>query len=297
MPKFGKRSYKKSANKRRTRRKPKTMALYKPMHSFGPKQYAHIRETVEYQNETSNTMINWNFTLAEFERANLLSQNFKWVRPARVTYTYEPMYNTYQASSQLGSQPGIPYLYTVMNRTQDRALIGNSVPSNLLAQGAKPKKLSRVIKISYVPNWCSPGLLGAYINNNNYQNIVQIGSKVEYGWVPCPNAFSRYSALQTQGIEPDINASSFTQTGSSLVGFGGVGNNWPSIASNAVTYNGHYAIVEQVNKPPSAVYKVSVTVDWVFKDPKYVNAVQTTDLYTHDASGNTIESDVNTGQV
>jgi len=292
MPK-GSRSYKKST-RRRHRRKPKMVLMKSPSHNFGPKQYAHIRETVEYQNVQANIMFNQNFTLGEFERAMLVSQNFKWVRPARVTYTYEPIFNTYQSNA---ATPGIPYLFLAMNRTQDYAGSQNTVPGNLLAQGVKPKKLVKIIKLSYVPNWCSPGLLGTSISNNNVQNIIQIGSKAEYGWVPTPNAFSRYSQGKTEGLIPDLNKYSYQSTGNSIQGFGGLGNNTPSITTNTVTYNGHYAFVEQINKLAQPVYKMTVTVDWVFKDSKYLNADGQTDMLTYDSSGNVIASDMYTGEV
>lgn len=291
MPK-GRRSYKKSANKRRNRRKPRAIALYRPVHNFGSKQYAHIQETVEYQNMFSNNMYLMTFCLAEFERAGRLSLSFKWVRPARVTYTYEPMYNVFQGSSSVTTNPGIPYIYTAMNRTQDKALVSETTPANLLIQGAKPKKLAKTLKITYTPNWCSPGLLGTSIDNNNVQNIIQIGSKAEYGWVPTPNAFVGFNASLTQGIRPNINNGSFTNTGSSLDGFGGLGNNVPGIASNAVTYNGHYAFVEQLNRTASACYKVTMTVDWVFKDPKSTLGLSSSNILQEDLSGNVTASEI-----
>lgn len=275
------------------------MVLMKtPSLNFGPKQYAHIRETIEWQNYTSNVITGNMFCLSEFTRANRLSVNFKWVRPARVTYTYEPMFNTYQPTPGFGS-PGIPYLYTVMNRTQDQALLGFNSPSNLLAQGAKPKKLAKIIKISYVPNWCSPGLISYNVASlpggvgGAVNNIVQIGSKVEYGWVPCPNRASVFSTGTTEGIQAYQITANAVNTGGSLNGFGGLGNTPAPIVTNSIMYNGHYTFIEQLNKLNGTVCKVSVTVDWVFKDPNFIDGLNNTDLFNIDSSGNVTAAEPN----
>lgn len=277
MPKVGRRSktYKKSTRRRRTKRT--AMTLYKPMHSFGPKQYAHIRESIEWQNIQSNSIYNNCFVLAEFERANRLATNFKYYRAQRVTWTYEPMYNTYPTSVNAGA-PGIPYLYLTMNRSQDSQLQGLTSPSNLLAQGAKPKKLAKVITVSYTPNWNSPGLIGQNVSNGNVINVTQCGAKVEYGWIPAPNVATPFSSNRAQGIIPQMNLPNFNISGDSISGPGGIGNNAATLVTNGVTYMGHYIFIEQLNRPSNTLCKVTCTVDWVFKDPNYVLATPNSDL-------------------
>lgn len=273
------------------------MRLVKASHNFGPKQYAHIRESIEYQNVVSNTIYNNGFCLAEFERANKLALNFKFYKPARVTWTYEPMYNTFQAQAAGGGPPGIPYLYVAMNRTQDGQLSGQASPSNLLAQGAKPKKLAKVIKISYIPNWNSPGLITQNIQaapgiaGGVVQNICQIGQKAEYGFLPCPNLQTRFDTNTAQGINTTQYFPNFANTGGSITGFGGIGNNQASMVTNAVVFNGHYSIIEQINRGALVVCKITCTVDWVFKEPNYISGSPSSDIIFIDSSGNQTSGD------
>lgn len=294
MPKVGRRSrtYKKS-NKRRPRRRITKMALYKAPHSFGPKQYAHVRESIEFQSINSNQMYGYVFALGEFQRANSVSTNFKFYRAARVTYTYEPMFNTYPNTSGAGA-PGIPYFYVAMNRTQDGTL-GNSV-NNLLAMGAKPKKLSKIIKVSYVPNWCSPGLLVQNVDNNNITQINQMGSKSEYGWLPCPPLATPWSSHKIQGISP-FQPLNLTVTGDNLNGIGiGIGNTETNIVTNGVFYNGHVAYIEQINRSANTLVKCTVTVDWVFKDPQSIYAIDGNTLKHDDVNHRWVSSGVNVKQ-
>lgn len=269
------------------------MQLTKPVHNFGPPQGAHIRESFEIQNINSNFDYGYVFCLANFERAMRISTNFKFYKPARVTWTYEPMFNTYQADSMAGT-PGIPYLYTTMNRTQDNA---QYVVGDYLAQGAKPKKLAKIIKISYVPNWCSPGLLTYEVaaappgpTGGTVQNIVQVGSKAEYGFIPCPSSFSTYSQGRTEGLTPFQPNSAFPNTGPNLPGFAGLGNNVAGVATNCVYFNGHKAYIEQLNKTSTIVCKCTVTVDWVFKDPLYALGVANTDIFSFNDAGQLVPS-------
>lgn len=291
MPRLGRRRAPRRA--RKYKRKIRRMQIVKPIHNFGPQQGAHIRESFEIQNIASNQDYGYVFCLAQFERAARIATNFKFYKPARVTWTYEPMFNTYQADSMAGT-PGIPYLYSAMNRTQDNQVY---VVGDYLAQGAKPKKLAKIIKMSYVPNWCSPGLLTFQVSANVpppvggvVQNIVQVGSKAEYGYIPCPTTFNTYSAGTTEGITPFQATTQFPNTGPNLPGFLGLGNTTAGIATNCVYFNGHKAFIEQLNKTSTIVCKCTVTVDWVFKDPLYTQGNANTDIMSFNDAGQLVPS-------
>lgn len=261
---------------RRARRAPRRRPNRKPRRKQGRRgggrqQMARISETIEFSRLVPNTQLNCTFNLNMFERARTLATNFRWYKPTKVTWTLEPQYNVFQGGI---NSPTQPYVYTVMNRTQDSSAM---TLSDFLSMGAKPVKLTGSKKISYRPNWCSPGLIvqnvvalvgqfgGAL--NNVYMN----GLKAEYDWLQAPNNLpgSQTSPGNIVPITPGlVQANSPVQ-------------NIPS----ATLFNGHQYYVEQQIPPTSAgsLFKITCTVDWAFKDPKNILAQPGDNLF--DISG------------
>lgn len=87
-----------------------------------------------------------------FERATILASQFKFYRATRVEYTYQPLFNTYQA----GSGASVPYLYQVMNRSGEQQPTAAGAPTlsrfQLQRMGATPEKLIKTLFKSYKPN-------------------------------------------------------------------------------------------------------------------------------------------------
>jgi len=231
-------------------------------------QMARIVETIEFNRIAPNLVQACNFTIAQFERARTLATNFRWYKPTKVTWTIEPQYNVYQSGPSANS---VPYLYSVMNRTQD-ATFQNL--NDLLTQGARPRRLIGASKISYRPNWCSPGLIAGNVVSipgqfgGAVQNVYMNGMKANYDWLSAPNNV------------PGLSANTLvTQPFNSLPGV--LGNTAFPIAPGSTLFNGHNIFVEQ-GVPPGGVnpvFKIACTVHWVFKDPKNVLASGTDNIF------------------
>lgn len=191
------------------------------------------------------------------------------------------MFNTYQSAA--GGQTTIPYVYTIMNRTQDKpALLLN----DLLAQGARPRKLTSIVKTTYKPNWCSPGLLSMNVQSGPgfggyVQNITQNGLQPEFGWLSTPGTYYASSTNFADLQSLATRVSSVTNTGNNQV------TNAPALA----IYNGHVLYIEQLNAPQVIACKITAKVTWVFKDPKYNLATGTDDVFSFDVSGNQVPSE------
>jgi len=233
---------------------------------------AKIVETISFNNLAPNVVQPMTFTINLFERARTLATNFRWMKPTKVTWTIEPQFNTFQ------SVPGgssVPYLYKIMNRTQDSQ---GMTLSDLLTQGARPLKLIRADSTTYRPNWCSPGLLvqnvvpqsgfGGVVNN-----VVMTGMKAEYDWCQAPDAFP------PSAIRPIISFQ-----GGAVPGF--PANDAVANVAGEVRYNGHQLFIQQVtNSATIPTFKVSCTVHWSFKDPKNILASPVDNIFA-DLSGN-----------
>lgn len=230
-------------------------------------QMARIVETVEFNKLAPNYVQGMAFNIGQFERARTLATNFRWYKPTRVVWTIEPQFNTYQSGA---ANATVPYIYQIMNRTADNSYI---TKSDMLTQGAKPVKLTTVKKISYRPNWCSPGLLvqnvvagpsfGGMLNNVFIQ-----GLKPEYGWLQAPNLL---------GTGPG-NVAPIVAAPPATVGAG----NTPVLNNASYTYfHGHQLYVDQVVTSGGTVpmYKVTCQVHWSFKDPKNTLATATDNIF------------------
>jgi len=235
-----------------------------------PSQMARISETIEFKNIAPNFVQSLTFSLGLFERARTLATNFRWVKPTKVTWAIEPQYNVYQSGP--GSST-VPYVYTIMNRTQDSSYM---TLNDLLTQGARPVKLTNLKKTTYRPNWCSPGLIvqnivpttsfGGMVNN-----VVVAGLQAQYGWVQCPDAVGNPSFVTPLFVP-------------STVGPQPVNTPVANMASSVI-YNGHQIYIDQqTSLATTPTFRLTCKVDWSFKDPKNILASASDNIF-EDVSG------------
>jgi len=262
---------------RRHRRRP----ARKPRHhrskgAKAPRQMARITETVEFSRLTPNQQVNCTFNINMFERARTIATNFRWMKPTKVTWTLEPQYNVYQGGVNAAT---VPYVYTIMNRTQDS---NPMTLSDFLSQGAKPYKLTAAKRLAYRPNWCSPGLLvqnvvpligqfGGALNN-----VFMTGLKAQYDWTQAPDNLpaSQQAPGQVVPIQSLLTPA----------------NTPVNTIPGATQFNGHQYYLEQQIPPTSSgsLFKITCTVQWAFKDPKNILAQPGDNLFSFDASNNII---------
>lgn len=241
-------------NRRRGRRPARTLV---------PKQIARISETIDFADLAPGINYNFNFNLSQFMRASTLAPSFKFYKATKVTWTIEPLYNTFQDGTA-GTEVTMPYMYFIMNRTQDNALL--SLP-DFQAMGCKPQKLISKKVIKYRPNWCSPGLALQVRQKDlqtglfNYTATPSMGLQTNYNWLQCPNAFipEPERASETNPYTPNFAYNTVTQQFDSA-------NNY----ANIVVYNGHSVIIDQgvTTGPSQPCAKLVCTVEWSFKDPQ-----------------------------
>lgn len=225
-------------------------------------QMARIKETVAYVDVVANTGYNFNFNISQYRRALQLAPNFKWYKPTKVTWSIEPLYNTFQDGAA-GTEITVPYIYMTMNRTQDRSGISLD---DIQAMGAKPQKLVGKKTVSYRPNWCSPGL-NTYANQivstpsggtaNALVRFTNQGLRANYDWIASPVQVNNPpdGALNPDYIVPALPVNSGQ-------------DDMNAVGTSQVIYNGHTIFIEQVHTTPNqAVARVSATVHWSFKDP------------------------------
>ena len=224
-----------------------------------PKQMARIVETIEFNRLAPNQVQAMTFNLNQFQRARTLATNFRWFKPLSVTWTIKPQFNVFQ--SAVGSS-SVPYIYQLMNRTQDSSFM---TQEDLLSCGAKPRKLTATTKTTYRPNWCSPGLIvqnvvplvgqfGGALNN-----VFMNGLQAQYGWLQSPNALPT-SQSAPQGITPLTKVTTYA-------------NNPVVNVPGATIFNGHQVYIDQqATTPTIPTFEVTCQVTWAFKDPKNVLA-------------------------
>jgi len=266
---------------RRHRRKParKTKGRRKPTsgipRSLGlGTQMAKIVETIEFNQVAPNLTQSCVFNISQFERARTLATNFRWYKPTSVTWTIEPQFNVYQSGV---TNPTVPYIYTIMNRTQDSSFI---TLNDMLTQGAKPRKLIGPYKVTYRPNWCSPGLMVTNVVSIPGQfggalnNVFVQGLKPEYGWLQAPNLLNSY--VQTPAVITPIQVANAT-----------VSNSPVSNQAGTTYFNGHQFYIEQGVPSTQLIpaYKITCQVHWSFKDPKNTLATGSDNVF-EDLSGN-----------
>lgn len=223
-------------------------------------QMARIKETVGYVDVLPNMGYNFNFNLSQYRRAMNLAPNFKWYKPTKVTWTIEPLYNTFQ-DGNAGTEITVPYLYMTMNRTQDST--GLSL-EDIQAMGAKPQKLVNKKVISYRPNWCSPGLNTYAVQPvqgspsgtvNSLIRFTNMGLKAQYDWVASP--------VQPVPDPADPNEPSYIVPD---LPFNTGQDGMNAVNASQVVYNGHTIWIEQLGSTQRCA-RVVATVHWSFKDP------------------------------
>lgn len=225
-------------------------------------QMARIIETIEGNDLFANNNYANIFSLRQFTRASQLAPCFKFYRATKVTWTYDPLYNTFQESGS-GAAPGAPYFYSRMNRTQDNY---NYTVTQLQQMGATPKRFTSQRKITYRPNWMSPGLGVARQNTEAPYDVAangSLGAKVQYSWLPSPGP----AQVPGQPI-----ADSTVMIPANAQGPIAANVTLDPIFTNTVTYNGHSLFIDQQYLPTDttwAVCRLTCTVHWEFKDPNF----------------------------
>jgi len=233
---------------------------------MGGKQFASMKETVSVPHAiNSNQLYNNFFSLNQFPRASAVAPNFKWYRAVKVEWEYLPIFNTFQEEATVGSLTGygVPYLYMLMNRTQDSYSPSvNAVDQQawIESSGARPRTLSSKKVFTYKPNWCSSGLLTNVVTQGTPNQIASIapqGLKKEFGWLACPNKPILANGQILPGIIQPVSDTDQLLTNSSQV----------AVTTNNVVYNGHDIFVQQTNAAENtSVASAILTVHWEFKD-------------------------------
>ena len=217
----------------------------------GRGQSASIVETIQFPDVSSNTSYAYIFDLAQFDRARTLAPQFQYYKPAKVTWTYECLYNTFQE----GSNYAKPYMFSSMDRTQQ--LTASSLGA-LQHAGARSVAFTKTQTISYVPNWVSPGAVAlAKDGQGNVSSVYAQGYKKEYGWVNCPTRTLGSGAGPDEVYDVLYNASVGQPLGIAT-------------ANNMCYFNGHRMWIDQTPATTANVIaRVTCTVHWLFKGAKY----------------------------
>lgn len=278
MPKRANRRFRRRANKKSGRKmRGKGRKTMPNTATSGKGQMARIIETIEFTDLQPNGAVNSVFTLSQFPRASTLAGNFAFYKAAKVTWNYEPLYNTFQDTAGATS---VPYLYTLMNRGQI-----NTIPApglgNIQACGARPVKLVSRTSISYKPNWCSPGLLSVIKPDGSESGpisaVIQQGVKQNYDWLSCSGQEVRAVDAGGQVVVPSLANVLSAQIGSPVVTPAP-----PALtlfapnANNNVVYNGHINFIDQefdANSAPCC--RLTATVVWQFKGALFNQVLQT----------------------
>jgi len=235
-----------------------------------PGQMCRIVETINLDNINPNTNYLNTFQLNQFRRAHYMSAAFAFYKAAKVTYTYTPLFNTFQDVSGSSSAPNI---FTLMNRQGDTNLPQSNIDV-IAATGARPKRFVGVHKVSYVPNWTTPGLPVQTLGGS--PPILQVsqyfmGSQVCYNWI---NKSSKGQKVYPPGSGSN-DSGLLTQPPPDGTTFPGV--SWVSSGSacDGVAYLGHDTFVQQaVDANPAPVAACTITVEWVFKGPVWNNLIR-----------------------
>jgi hypothetical protein len=202
--------------------------------------------------------------LNQFGRAQAIGAFFKWYKAVKVEWSMEPLYNTFQ-EGQVTPSASVPYIYTVMNRTQSKQAM---LLQDFQACGSRPKKFTNKHTMSYVPNWCSPGLM-CYAQNTGTgsvnQGIYTNGLKEERGWLMGPELLAQSPNGQLGNLQTSDNQLPNGLSPQPLI---------VPVNTNQTVYNGHNVFIEQSNAPSAAtVCKITCTVHWIFKDPSNYTGV------------------------
>jgi len=197
------------------------------------------------------------FDISSFARAQQTAALYKFYKADWCEWEYQPRYNLYSTAG-----PTVPYMYMAMNRTQDATIgLGPTTAQQFMtSQGAVPRKFTNKIVIRYRPNWCSPGLILARPNvaTGDLNGVAQMGVRVQYGWVSCPD--NVYTAGSVNTVQ-NILQPSATSTPSGFVSV----PNFPQ----AVQYNGHYTWFDDSGADAEPCGDIVLRVKWSFKNPSF----------------------------
>lgn len=226
-------------------------------------QSCRIVETIEFADLSGNHAYSAIFNLGEFPRAFTLAPHFQWYKATHVKYTYTPLFNVFDDGAGQASKP---YMYTMMNRSQQSFTTGTHL-SDFQAAGARPLALTTTKEISYKPNWCQIANTAIRTTPSVGQDFATVGYTPNYGWLATP-----ISAV----IVPSNTGT--TDTGTYLLENPAPGGSPPGAPyilpfnlRNNVIYNGHLTFMDQTYvgaAPSNAIAKVTCQVTWVFKGAK-----------------------------
>jgi len=241
----------------------------RPSRGLASSQMAKIVETVEFQDLKPNEVKGLNFSLVQFARASCVASSFKFYRATKVEWILDPLFNTFQEGTSTGVfNPAVPYLYTRMNRNQDSFAYS---AQNLQAMGAKPRKFTKQIRITYRPNWCSPGLSSYAAGQLAYGsgtakfllNQQMQGRQVQYGWLAAPGVLPQLftgDQIIIGDIEGNVPVPGPTP---------GETTDMTSDLTNLTLYNGTDLYIDQLNPNTQFLGRVTCTVHWEFKEPNF----------------------------
>jgi len=255
-------------NRRRMKRARRARVARVPRHVVSPlHQSCSIVETISGQVLAPNTVLNNYFNLTQFRRAHYMSAGFAFYRAKRVTYTYQPLFNTFEAGEALGSTT-VPYMYKLMNR-QDDANLPNSLYA-LQACGTRPIKFTSQVKVSYKPNWLLTGPTAVL----NSITPIQMGYTPTYVWIAKSSAgqtmFPSGSGTNRSGNL--VNAAPNNAGTSTPLG---TGQGFPDL----VNYVGHNTyFTQETAVEGSTIARVIITVEWEFKDPIWNSQITQSNL-------------------
>ena len=232
-------------------------------------QICRVVETVAYNDIQPNTVSTAFFTLMQFERARYLSAGFQYYKAAKCTWTYEALYNTFQEAAIPGGIVGdtVPQLYATMNRTGDAA-IPNTIES-MQGMGSRPTKFTRTHKISYKPNWNTPGLPVSVNIIGGATTQYMAGSQACYNWIENTN----FLQVTNVGTPAQNNSGQLIHHISDSLntdaGINAPSNNQsPSSLAHSVVWNGHDVYFQQLQSNNDVpVARLVLTVEWHFKKP------------------------------
>lgn len=221
-------------------------------------QYATIKETIEFKDLAPNTAYSLLFNLSQFSRASALAKNFRFYKAMKVEWALEPLYNIYYDNA---TGDTVPYLYKVMDRTQDT--LGITL-QDIQGMGAKPIKLVSKKTFTFTPNWCSGGLT-TYVNNEASGAIARLthqGMRAEYSYLASPN---------DSNLAPDVPQ--YLVPADTAIPAPASGMN--AINTNQVTYNGMDLWIDQsISAGNPLIARCTATVTWSFKDAKFSEFVR-----------------------
>ena len=233
-----------------------------------PNQMARVVETIDLGTITPNSSNLQSFQLTNFRRAHYMSAAFAFYRAAKCTYTYQPLFNVFQ---DLSGSSSLPNIYTLMNRQGDINLPQSAIDI-FTATGSSPRKFNTPHKVSYKPNWTTPGMPTLTVSQGTLlvSNFIQ-GSQTCYNWV---NKSSKGQKMYPSGAGAN-DSGVLTTLGPDNTTFASTTFIAPNSACDAVAYLGHDVFVEQkFDTNPNPVARVTLTVEWEFKGPIWNNLIR-----------------------